>query len=107
MSDLFSYLQLKESEEKVLMLSKEKEDLLKQRDSASQEAHMWRMEIAKAREHAVLLEAAVVRAEERARVEEASAMAKLKDAADQATIAAKEKEDLLALVNMLQSQVQR
>ncbi|KAM0951619.1 putative pleckstrin domain, PH-like domain superfamily [Dioscorea sansibarensis] len=98
---------LKESEEKVLMLSKEKEDLLKQRDSASQEAHMWRMEIAKAREHAVLLEAAVVRAEERARVAEASAMAKLKDAADQATIAAKEKEDLLALVNMLQSQVQR
>ncbi|KAJ0980408.1 hypothetical protein J5N97_008663 [Dioscorea zingiberensis] len=98
---------LKESEEKVLTLSKERETLSKQRDSAFQEALMWRSEIAKAREHAVLLEAAVVRAEEKARVAEAGAMAKLKDAADKATVAAKEKEDLLALVNILQSQVQR
>lgn len=102
-----SFLQLKESKEKVLALSNEREALLKQRDSALQEAHMWRSELAKARERAVILEAAVLRAEERARVSEADAETRAKDAAEKVHAATKEKEDLLAVVNILQSQVQR
>lgn len=102
-----SRLKLKESEEKVLALSKDKDTLLKQRDSALKEAHLWRSELAKARERAVVLEAAVLRAEERARVSEADAEARAKDAAEKALAAAKEKEELLRVVNMLQSQVQR
>ncbi|RRT60028.1 hypothetical protein B296_00037734 [Ensete ventricosum] len=66
-----------------------------------------RRQLAKAREQAVVLEAAVVRAEERARILEADAEARLKDASEKALAAAKEKEDLLALVNILQSQVER
>ncbi|XP_073107634.1 uncharacterized protein [Elaeis guineensis] len=102
-----SMLKLRESEEKVLALSREREILLKQRDSALQEAQLWRSELAKARERAVILEAAVLRAEERARVAEAGAEARTKDAAEKAVATAKEKEDLLALVNILQSQAQR
>ncbi|URE07372.1 pleckstrin domain-containing protein [Musa troglodytarum] len=102
-----SQLKISEYEEKVVALRKEKELLLKQRDSALQEAHLWRSELAKAREQAVLLEAAVVRAEERARILEADAEARIKDASEKALAAAKEKEDLLALVNILQSQVER
>ncbi|PKA61942.1 hypothetical protein AXF42_Ash019148 [Apostasia shenzhenica] len=100
-------VKLKESEEKVVSFSREREILFKQRDSAFQEAQFWRSELAKAREHAVVLEAAVVRAEERARVSEADAEARLKDAAEKALASAKEKEDLLAFLNALQSQVQR
>lgn len=37
------------------------------RDEAVQEAHKWRAELAKAREHAVIMEAALLRAEEAAR----------------------------------------
>ncbi|XP_058071989.1 uncharacterized protein LOC131220972 isoform X2 [Magnolia sinica] len=102
-----SMLKLRASEEQVMALSKEREQLLKQRDSAFQEAHMWRSELAKARERVVILEGAVVRAEERARVSEAAAEAKLKDAAEKESTAAKEKGELLAYVNMLQTQVQR
>lgn len=98
---------MKGSEDKVAVFSREREILFKQRDSAVQEAHLWRSELAKAREHAVLLEAAVVRAEERARVSQADAETRLKDAAEKALVAAKEKEDLLAFVTALQSQVQR
>lgn len=104
---MLSIFQISEYEEKVVALSKEKELLLKQRDSALQEAHLWRSELAKAREQAVVLEAAVVRAEERARILEADAEARIKDASEKALAAAKEKEDLLALVNILQSQVER
>ncbi|XP_078437750.1 pleckstrin homology (PH) domain-containing protein [Wolffia australiana] len=87
---------LKESEEKMRNLGKELETLLKQRDSALQEAHLWRSELGKAREHAVILEAAVLRAEERARVAEAKDLA-----------AAKEKEELVSFLAVLQSQIQR
>lgn len=100
-------LKVKDSEEKIAVFSRERDILFKQRDSAVQEAHLWRSELAKAREHTVLLEAAVVRAEERARVAQADAEVRLKDAADKALVAAKEKEDLLAFVTALQSQVQR
>lgn len=99
--------QLRESEEKVIALSKEKEVLLKQRDSALREAQLWRSELAKARERAVVLEAAVARAEEKARVSEADADARVKDGAEKLQAVAKEKEELLVLVNLLQSQVQR
>ncbi|KAG1368473.1 hypothetical protein COCNU_14G009410 [Cocos nucifera] len=105
--DDLTIMKLRESEEKVMALSKEREILLKQRDSALQEAQLWRSELAKARERAVVLEAAVVRAEERARVSEADAEARIRGAAEKAAATAKEKEDLLALVNILQSQVQR
>lgn len=88
-------------------LDKEREALLKQRDSALQEAQLWRSELGRAREHAVILEAAVLRAEERARVAEADAEAKLRAAAGKELAAAKEKEELLAYLAMLESQIQR
>ncbi|WOL15370.1 switch-associated protein 70 [Canna indica] len=100
------HLKLKESEEKVISLSTERELLLKQRESALREAHLWRSELAKARERAVVLEAAVVRAEEKARISEADSEARVKDAVEKAMVATKEKEELLALVNVLQLQVQ-
>ncbi|XP_062105714.1 uncharacterized protein LOC133817262 isoform X2 [Humulus lupulus] len=102
-----SRLKLREFEEKISSLSKGRDELIKQRDSAIQEAHMWRSELAKARDRAVILEGAVVRAEERVRVTEADAEAKLKEAANKESAALKEKEDLLAYVNKLQAQLQR
>ncbi|XP_062105713.1 uncharacterized protein LOC133817262 isoform X1 [Humulus lupulus] len=101
-----SRLKLREFEEKISSLSKGRDELIKQRDSAIQEAHMWRSELAKARDRAVILEGAVVRAEERVRVTEADAEAKLKEAANKESAALKEKEDLLAYVNKLQAQLQ-
>ncbi|XP_072987177.1 uncharacterized protein [Typha latifolia] len=100
-------LKFQESEEKVIVLSKEKELLLKQRDSAFQEAQLWRSELAKARERAVVLEGAVIRAEEKARVSESVSEARIKEAIENVQAAEKGKEELLALVNMFQSQVQR
>ncbi|XP_011044753.1 PREDICTED: switch-associated protein 70-like isoform X2 [Populus euphratica] len=102
-----SMLKLKEYEEKVVTLSKERDQLIRQRDSAIQEANLWRSEIAKARERALILEGAVVRAEEKARVAEADAEARIKEAAQREAAAVKEKEELLAYVNMLQAQLQR
>jgi predicted nucleic acid-binding Zn-ribbon protein len=88
-------------------LSKERDQLISQRDSAIQEANLWRSEIAKARERALILEGAVVRAEEKARVAEADAEARIKEFAQREAAAVKEKEELLAYVNMLQAQLQR
>ncbi|XP_059449898.1 uncharacterized protein LOC132180919 [Corylus avellana] len=100
-------LKLRESEQKVMALSKERDQLIKQRDSAVQEAHMWRSELAKARDRAVILEATVVRAEEKVRVADADAEARIKDAAQKESTAVKEKQELLAYVNKLQLQLQR
>ncbi|OAY63428.1 hypothetical protein ACMD2_13614 [Ananas comosus] len=102
-----SSIKLREFEEKAIVLSKEKELLLKERDSAVQEAHQWRSELAKARERAVILEAAVIRAEEKARVAQADAETRIKGAAEKLQSAAKEKEELLALVKVLQLQIER
>lgn len=88
-------------------MSKERDQLIKQRDSAVQEAHMWRSELAKARDRGVILEATVVRAEEKVRVADADAEARIKDAAQKESTAVKEKQELLAYVNKLQSQLQR
>lgn len=101
------YLQLKEYEEKVTALNREKDQLIKHRDSALQEAHLWRSELAKARERVVILEAAVVRGEEKVRVTEADAEARIKESAQKEADAVKSKEELLAYINMLQSQLQR
>lgn len=90
-----------------MALSKERDQLIKQRDSAIQEAHLWRSEIAKARERAVILEAAVVRAEEKVRVAEADAETRIKEAAQKETAALKEKQEVLAYMNLLQAQLQR
>lgn len=90
-----------------MVLSKERDELIKQRDSAVQEAHLWRSELGKARERVVILEGAVVRAEERARVAEAYCEARLKEAALKETAALKEKQELLVYVNVLQAQFQR
>ncbi|KAJ1379660.1 putative switch-associated protein 70-like, partial [Sesbania bispinosa] len=98
---------LKESEEKIVGLSKEREQLIRQRDAAIQEANMWRSELAKAREHDVILEAAVVRAEEKVRVAEANAEARIKEAVQRESAAMKEKQELLAYVNILKAQLQR
>ncbi|KAK4397789.1 hypothetical protein Sango_1254400 [Sesamum angolense] len=102
-----SKLKIRELEEKVLHLSKEKDQLLKQRDSAIQEAHLWRSELAKARERAVILEGAVVRAEEKVRVTEADAETRIKEAMEKVLATAKEKQELLAYVNALQEQLKR
>ncbi|KAG6783957.1 hypothetical protein POTOM_009639 [Populus tomentosa] len=102
-----SMLKLKDFEEKVVSLSKERDQLIKQRDSAIQEANLWRSEIAKARERAVILEGAVVRAEEKARVAEADVEARIREAVEKEAAAVKEKEELLAYANVLQAQLQR
>ena len=60
--------QLRKSEEKAKFIVEERDRLLTERDSALQEAKMWRSELGKARGNAAILEAAVVRAEEKARV---------------------------------------
>lgn len=90
-----------------MSLSKEREQLTKQRDDAIQEANMWRSELAKARERDVILEAGVVRAEEKVRVAEANAEARIKEAVQRELAATKEKQELLAYVNMLKAQLQR
>ncbi|EEF41984.1 conserved hypothetical protein [Ricinus communis] len=102
-----SLLKLKEFEEKVNNLSKERDEMIKQRESALQEAHLWRSELAKARERVVILEGAVVRAEEKVRVAEADAGARIKEASQKEAAAVNEKQELLAYVNMLQAQLQR
>lgn len=102
-----SLLRLKESVEKAMLLAEEREHLLKERDSTLQEAQMWRSELGKARGNAVILEAAVVRAEEKARVSAADADMRIKEAVSRLESATKEKEELLALVDALQSQIQR
>ena len=99
--------QLRESEEKGKLLVEERDHLLTERDSALQEAQMWRSELGKARGNAVILEAAVVRAEEKARVSAADADLRVKEAVSRLESAIKEKEDLLALVDTLQSQIKR
>lgn len=90
-----------------MTLSKEMDQLIKQRDSAIQEAHLWRSELAKAREQAVILEGAVVRAEEKVRVAEADAEARIREAVQRESATANEKHELLAYVNMLQAQLTR
>ncbi|CAI0461244.1 unnamed protein product [Linum tenue] len=97
-----SKLKLKEYEEKLGALSKERDTLMKQRDSALEEAHLWRSELAKARERAVILEGAVVRAEEKVRVAEADAEVRLREAALREQAALQEKQELLAYVNIQQ-----
>ncbi|CAN6196823.1 unnamed protein product [Urochloa humidicola] len=102
-----SLLRFKESEEKAKQLVEERDHLLTERDSALQEAQMWRSELGKARGNAVILEAAVVRAEEKSRVSAADADMRVKEAMSRLESAIKEKEDLLALVDLLQSQIKR
>jgi hypothetical protein len=100
-------MQLRQSEEKVISLSKEKDQLMKERDTALQEAHMWRIELGKAREQAVIQEAAIARAGEKARASEADAASTIKESTEKLHAVEKEKEELLDLVGVLQSQVQR
>ncbi|KAL5218080.1 hypothetical protein ABZP36_018764 [Zizania latifolia] len=102
-----SMLKLRQSEEKVISLNKEKDQMLKERDAALREAHMWRNELGKAREQAVIQEATIARADEKVRVSEADAAARIKEAAEKLHSVENEKEELLALVSILQSQVQR
>ncbi|XP_076942455.1 uncharacterized protein LOC143612325 [Bidens hawaiensis] len=100
-------MKLREIEENVMVLSKEKEQLIKERDSSHQEALLWRSELAKARERVVILEGAVVRAVEKVRVKEAEAAAAIKEATEKETAARKENQELLAYINILQLQLQR
>lgn len=88
-------------------MSRERDQLIKQRDAANQEAHMWRSELAKAREQVVILEGAVVRAEEKVRVAEADAEARIKEAKQKELAALQEKQELMAYINRLQAQIQR
>lgn len=100
-------LKTRELEEKILNLSEEKDQLVKQRDSAFKEAHLWRSELAKARERAVILEGAVVRAEEKVRVTEADAEARIKEAMEKESAATKDKQELIGYINALQEQLRR
>ncbi|KAL6529832.1 hypothetical protein OROGR_015455 [Orobanche gracilis] len=102
-----SKLKIRELEEKVLNLSIEKNHLIEQRDSAIQEAHLWRSELAKARERAVILEGSVVRANEKVRVTEGDAEARIEEAMENQAGAAKENQELLAYVNLLQEELKR
>ncbi|CAM8944266.1 unnamed protein product [Rhodiola kirilowii] len=102
-----SMLKVKELEEKVISLSKECDELVKQRDYAIKEANLWRSELAKARDRAIILEGAAVRAEEKVRVTEAEAEARLKEAELRESNFIKEKHELLAYVSSLQAQLQR
>lgn len=104
---LVLYEQLKDSADKIEALSRERDQLIKQKDSALQEAQLWRSELAKARERGVIMEAAVVRAEEKVRVTEADAEARIKDAEQKESAAMKDKQELLAYVNVLQTQLKR
>lgn len=88
-------------------MSKEKEQLSKQREAATQEANMWRSELGKARESGVILEGALARAEEKVRVAEANAEAKIKEAVQGESAAVSEKQELLAYVDKLKAQLQR
>ncbi|KAJ0740073.1 hypothetical protein HanOQP8_Chr06g0212811 [Helianthus annuus] len=90
-----------------MTLSKEIEQLTKQRDSSHQEALLWRSELAKARERVVILEGAVVRAEEKVRAKDAEAEAAIKEATEKESAARKENQELLAYINILQLQLQR
>ncbi|KAL5716203.1 hypothetical protein ACHQM5_017927 [Ranunculus cassubicifolius] len=102
-----STLKLRAFEEKTIALSREKDELLKHRDSALREAQLWRSELGKARERVVILEGAVVRADERVKVAEADAETRVKEAMAKQLNALKEKEELLAYINALQAQLKR
>ena len=106
-SDFHIHFQLKEYEAKLVDMSRERDQLIKQRDAANQEAHMWRSELAKAREQAVILEGAIVRAEEKVRVTEADAEARTKEAKQKELAALQETQELMAYINRLQAQIQR
>ena len=101
------HFQLKEYEAKFIEMSRERDQLKKQRDAANQEAVMWRSELAKAREQVVILEGAVVRGEEKIRVAEADAEARIKEAKQKELAALQEKQELMAYINRLQAQIQR
>ncbi|CAA0808421.1 Pleckstrin homology (PH) domain-containing protein [Striga hermonthica] len=77
------------------------------RIASLQEAHLRRSELAKARERAVILEGAVVRAEEKVRVTEVDAEARIKEAIEKESAAAKEKQELHANVKLLQEQLKQ
>lgn len=96
---------LRDSEEKIMVLSKEREQLIKQRDSSHQEALLWRSELGKARERVVILEGAVVRAEEKVRVKDAEAEAVIKEASEKESVLRKENQELLACIHVLQLQL--
>ncbi|KAF3333734.1 switch-associated protein 70-like protein [Carex littledalei] len=101
----FSLLKVMESEKQVTNLTKDKEILLKQREAALQESHLWQTELAKARDQRAVLEASLAHADEKARVSEASADARVKEACGRLETISKERAELLSLVHALQSQL--
>jgi len=102
-----SALKFKKSDENVAVLTKERDTLMKQRDAASQEAHLWRGELAKARERAVIMEGALVRAEERAKFSEADAEARVKEAIEKQMAALNAKEEALKEMSRFQAELRR
>ncbi|CAH9060755.1 unnamed protein product [Cuscuta europaea] len=102
-----SMSKMREFEEKISSLIKERDQMIKHRDSAVEEALLWRTELGKALERVVIMEGAVFRAEEKAKVTEAEAEARIKEAALREAAAVKEKQELLTSLNMLQSQLKR
>lgn len=90
-----------------MSLTRERDQQTNQRDSSLQEAQLWCSELAKAGERAVVLEAAVVRAEEKVKVTEADAEALIKNTEQKEFASMKDKQELLAHVNVLQAQLRR
>lgn len=100
-------LKIKAYDEKLMALTKERDIMMKQRDSALQEAHLWRSELAKARERAVIMEAALVRAEERAKFCFSDAEARVKEAVEKQLAADHAKEEVLKEMSRLQAELRR
>ncbi|KAJ3674476.1 hypothetical protein LUZ60_005092 [Juncus effusus] len=102
-----SFVKVRESEQKATELSKQNEILTKQKESAEQESHLWRAELAKARDQRAVLEASVARAEERIRVSESEAEERAREASRRLEEVERERDELVGVVRGLQSQFQR
>ncbi|CAF2122293.1 unnamed protein product [Brassica napus] len=101
--DYLTIMKLSETAEAAVAAASAAHTMDEQRKIVSLEFERLR----KTRERVVILEGAVVRAEEKARVAEASGEAKAKEASQGEATAWTEKQELLAYVNMLQTQLQR
>ncbi|KAH9288002.1 hypothetical protein KI387_032119, partial [Taxus chinensis] len=102
-----SSLKIKATDEKLAVLMKDRDNIMKQRDGALQEAQLWRSELAKARERAVIMEAALVRAEERAKFCLADAEARVKEATEKQMVADNAKEEVMKEMLRFQGELRR
>lgn len=98
---------MKELEDTATSLSRERAQLIKQREEAIQETHLWRSELTKTKDNISKLEATVARAEDKIRAINTNTEAKLKAASQKELVFAQEKEQLISYINSLKSQLHR